>query len=98
MAIAADAQGVGSGELPRIARTRLLHIDPVARTKRQLIGQLPTTLTRHSDRFALPADRRELGRGGRLDGGDYAERSLEQGPSDRAEASAETKRSLGDTG
>jgi integrase len=40
-------------------------------------------LTRRSDRLASPADRRELRRGGRLDGGDHAECSLEQGPSDR---------------
>jgi hypothetical protein len=54
--------------------------------------------TRHSDRFASPADRRELRRGGRLDGGDHAECSLEQGPSDRAEASAETEGRLGNPG
>ena len=58
--------------------------------KLPLIGDTPglnvgrDTLTCHSDRFALSADRRELGRAGRLDGGDHAERSLEQRPSDRA--------------
>ena len=56
-------------------------------------------MTRRSDRFASPADRREHGRGcGRLDGGDHAEGSLEQGASDRSETPAKTEGRLGDSG
>ena len=55
-------------------------------------------LTRHSDRFTGPLIGGRWGGGGRLDGGDHAERSLEQRPSHRAETSAEAKGRLGDPG